>query len=70
VSTRALRRHLGSEVIVNVAEGDERAFRGTLAGVTSEHLTLRDAQVVSPRGAPLGGLAVIPLMNVTWVQVM
>ena len=71
MSSRTLRRHLGADVIVNLCDGDERALRGTLHAVTRDDVTLREVTVLPVKGgSQLDGLAVIPLANVSWVQVI
>lgn len=65
-----LRQYVDRTVIVNVKEGRERAFRGTLAFADRHFVILRDVVLVEPEQAPLGGQVVIVAGNVAWAQVM
>lgn len=65
-----LRRNLGRIVIVNLVDGDEKAFQGTLTAADHEYLSLDDALLIAPRGDMVNGGVVIPLTNVAWVQVL
>jgi len=67
---RTLKRYLGRKVIINIAEGSERAFSGTLTSVRGDVLVLRDATLIDPRGGDLSGSVIIPIALVVWVQVV
>ena len=66
---KSLRRHVGRTVIVNTA-GRERAFRGVLAAVDADAVTLDHAHLIEPRDVDLDGLVFLPADRVEWVQVV
>ena len=65
-----LRQFVDRTVIVNLRDGSERSFRGTMEIADRQCIVLRDVVLVEPQQVPLGGQVVIATGNVAWVQVM